>query len=34
MIIYNNAHIINNKNTIINNQDEIMIIYNDYIPQL
>jgi hypothetical protein len=34
MIIYNNAHIINNKYNIINNQDEIMIIYNGYIPQL
>jgi hypothetical protein len=32
MIIYNNAHIINNENTIINNQDKIMIIYNHYIP--
>ncbi len=27
MIIYNNAHIKNNKHTIINNQDKIMIIY-------
>jgi hypothetical protein len=32
MIINNNAHITNNKHTIINNQDQIMIIYNDYIP--
>jgi hypothetical protein len=32
MIIYNDARIVNNKSTIINNRDEIMIIYNDYIP--
>jgi hypothetical protein len=31
MIIYNMACIINNKYTIINNQDDIMIIYNDFI---
>jgi hypothetical protein len=31
MIIYKMARIINNKYTIINNQDNIMIIYNDYI---
>ncbi len=34
MIIYDNARIINNKHTIINNQDKIMIIYNDYITWL
>ncbi len=32
MIIYNTARIINNISTIINNQDDIMIIYNDFIP--
>ncbi len=32
MIIYNTARIMNNKSTIINNQDDIMIIYNDFIP--
>ncbi len=31
MIIYNIARIIYNEHTIKNNQDKIMIIYNDYI---
>ncbi len=31
MIIYNIARIVYNEHTIINNQDKIMIIYNDYI---
>ncbi len=31
MIIYNTALIMYNEHTIINNQDKIMIIYNDYI---
>ncbi len=32
MIIYNAARIINNISSIINNQEDIMIIYNDFIP--
>ncbi len=31
MIIYNIACIIYSEHTLINNQDKIMIIYNDYI---
>ncbi len=32
MIIYNTARILNNISSIENNQDDIMIIYNDFIP--
>jgi hypothetical protein len=32
MIIYNTAPIINNISSIINNQDDMVIIYNDFIP--